>query len=462
MDIVMDRPMDEVDAAVEDEQQAQKDTSVNLMEFERIQMRRCSNRNHAMFGRNTRCRTCYPAPRSGHRLFCDNGYVYVLGGYNPQRGGSSLIQDLWAFNVYTDEWSPVRVDGKFPEEMASFSVTQSQDKNFTFMFGGTAVPFGRRASNNLYALIRCGRFDHWKWVEVPTVGEARPTPVYGQSMIYIEGDGIYIIGGTTGFQYNMDVHKLKQPLPGCLTESMLSMEWEWSFEKSGAAEIGRYRHEMIPVFEGFLIIGGGTPNSSLTLDTLLMYNVKKKTYEQQPTKQDEKYGYPLPRRCHAVVRCGDEAFVLGGCKDTLVPLEDMPDLGRVELTPLSDLWSLDLNTYQWKLLPSTLADPVFFHAAALTRDGCLYSFGGCNDRNSTIRSDRLERVWLRPPTLLHATMRQNAQRFRTLFREYDANHLQKEFSSLICRAVQYEKNGHVPEFLPEYYDDEEESDSDSD
>ncbi|KAK0396923.1 hypothetical protein QR680_001914 [Steinernema hermaphroditum] len=450
------------DQNVEKIEPSQAEYTPNLMHFERLQMRRCTNRNHALFGRNIRCRTCYPSPRSGHRMFCDNGYIYVLGGYNPQRGGNSLIQDLWAFNVYTDEWTLVKVDGKFPDEMASFSVAQNEAKNCTFMFGGTAVPFGRRASNKLYVLIRCGRFDHWRWQEVPTTGEDRPDPVYGQSMIYVEGDGIYIIGGTTGFQYNMDVYKLKQPAPGPLTEKMLTMEWEWSFEKSGAAEIGRYRHEMVPVNDGFLIIGGGTPNTSLRLDTLLMYNVEKKCYEERATKQDATYGYPYPRRCHALVRCGNNAYVVGGCKDTLVPLEDMPDLGRVELMPLDDLWSLDLTTYEWRLLSATLKVPVFFHAAALTRDGCLYTFGGCNDRNSTIRSDRLERVWLRTPTLLHLSMKHNAHRFRRLFREYDANFLQSQFSSVLWRAAESEKLGHIPEPLGDFYSDTDESDSDSD
>ncbi|TMS36534.1 hypothetical protein L596_003677 [Steinernema carpocapsae] len=205
------------------------------------------------------CDSCDPAPgaRSGHRMFCDGGYVYLLGGFNPKRDGSSLIQDLWAFNVLTDEWTKVNTTGHFPQEMASFSLAQNNNRNCTFLFGGTAVPFGQKASNKLFAATR-SRFDQWNWQEIVTVGDNRPLPIYGQSMAYIEGDGIYVIGGTTGFHYNMDVHKLKQPLPGPLTSEMLMMPWEWSLECPGTpSEPGRYRHEMVSVDGGFVIIGGG-------------------------------------------------------------------------------------------------------------------------------------------------------------------------------------------------------------
>lgn len=63
---------------------------------------------------------------------------------------------------------------------------------------------------------------------------------------------------------------------------------------------------------------------------------------------------------------------------------------------------------------TNLPVPVYFHSAALSpvkifnelknyslQDGCIYVFGGCVDEDpySQTRINRLQRVWLRPPSL---------------------------------------------------------------
>ena len=91
------------------------------------------------------------------------------------------------------------------------------------VFGGTGYPFGKllglpRVSMTAASLLtnfsgeRCSNSMHAfdfstnKWREITCGGEL-PTPRYGQSLTYKDGN-IYVMGGTSGHEYNMSVRKL--------------------------------------------------------------------------------------------------------------------------------------------------------------------------------------------------------------------------------------------------------------
>lgn len=71
------------------------------------------------------------------------------------------------------------------------------------MYGGTGSPFGHRCSNQVY-ICRLNDDDGDMW-EVTTTGQL-PTPQYGQALVYCNGY-LYVIGGTTGFEYTCDIHR---------------------------------------------------------------------------------------------------------------------------------------------------------------------------------------------------------------------------------------------------------------
>lgn len=73
-----------------------------------------------------------PRPRSGHRIACDDGYVYCFGGYNPSlllnqiertnpRWSPSrpLFRELWSFNTAKKKWKEHEIIENMPEELAS-------------------------------------------------------------------------------------------------------------------------------------------------------------------------------------------------------------------------------------------------------------------------------------------------------------------------------------------------------
>ncbi|KAL0618096.1 Kelch domain-containing protein 10, partial [Plecturocebus cupreus] len=124
-----------------------------------------------------------PPARSGHRCVADNTNLYVFGGYNPdydESGGPDnedypLFRELWRYHFATGVWHQMGTDGYMPRELASMSLVLHG--NNLLVFGGTGIPFGESNGNDVHA------------------------------MAIINGS-LYVFGGTTGYIYSTDLHKL--------------------------------------------------------------------------------------------------------------------------------------------------------------------------------------------------------------------------------------------------------------
>lgn len=310
-----------------------------------------------------------PRPRSGHRIVVDGANVYAFGGYNPDNEGDDpsnfLFKELWQFNAYTHRWTNLSMSGEIPSELASHAALLLQDK--ILVYGGTGVPFGEQISNKLYVLNV--RTRHWSLV--PTMGDL-PYQQYGQAMCYHEGH-IYVVGGTTGFEYSMDVHRLS------LTDL------SWTRLPSDMEPTRRYRHELAVHDGRILVFGGGTASSSLPLRKLPAYDTNRFTWDTLTTIGDPQHGFPSKRRCHSCVQYKDRVVVCGGHSGTRV---------------LDDIWELDLRTLQWRRLPLSLPSPVYFHSAAVAQSGQMFVFGGVTALDGTSRCNTLWSLWLVVPSLL--------------------------------------------------------------
>ena len=63
-----------------------------------------------------------PIPRSGHRIFSDGDYIYLVGGYNPKHDSQHTFTEVWRFNRLTEQWARCKtVEGLVPDCLASFS-----------------------------------------------------------------------------------------------------------------------------------------------------------------------------------------------------------------------------------------------------------------------------------------------------------------------------------------------------
>ena len=71
------------------------------------------------------------------------------------------------------------------------------------VYGGTGSPFGTTTSTDIVVCnLKSGYFT--KLAVLPS--EEEPDSLYGQAIV-LDSDGVlYTVGGTTGFQYYMDVN----------------------------------------------------------------------------------------------------------------------------------------------------------------------------------------------------------------------------------------------------------------
>lgn len=70
---------------------------------------------------------------------------------------------------------------------------------------------------------------------------------------------------------------------------------------------------------------------------------------------------------------------------------------------LSDLWKINLQTFQWTKLPAVMPEPAYFHCAAVTPAGCMYVHGGVINMSGNRRTSSLYKLWLVVPSLLELT-----------------------------------------------------------
>nr|CAD7267602.1 unnamed protein product [Timema shepardi]CAD7418290.1 unnamed protein product [Timema poppensis] len=330
-----------------------------------------------------------PKPRSGHRIVCNAHSLYSFGGYNPFipdddpsiRNDSEwletkpLFKELWSFNFATRTWKSIQCKGEVPRELASNAVLL--EGNTLMVYGGAGYPFGSFSSNKLYV---CNVGDYGQMQLVETRG-SKPLKQYGQALV-LHGTHLYTVGGTTGYEFTADVHRL----------DLSTGVWEDVHTCSGGlSEMpeGRYRHEL--AFDGtrIYVLGGGTAMQVFGLNVVPVFNVESRLWERFPTRPDSRGpppGFPEPRRCHGAAQRGAFVFICGGYNGRKV---------------FNDVWRLHLPTGQWTLMKRCrLPEPVFFHSAAVTPAGRLYSFGGISmtDANPERNAD-IQSAWLDVPSL---------------------------------------------------------------
>uniref|UniRef100_A0AAQ4Q3E5 Kelch domain-containing protein 10 n=1 Tax=Gasterosteus aculeatus aculeatus TaxID=481459 RepID=A0AAQ4Q3E5_GASAC len=319
---------------------------------------------------------CVPPARSGHRCIADSTNLYVFGGFNPnfhQAGGSEnedypLFRELWRFHFATATWQQVRTEGYMPTELASMSAVLHGSN--LLVFGGTGIPFGENNGNDLHV---CD-VQYKRWSLLNCRGK-KPNKVYGPAMVIINGH-LYVFGGTTGYLYSTDLHRL----------NLATREWTQLKPNNALSEVRRQAvsHDGQRIY----ILGGGTSLMSYSLDQIHAYNLETNYWEESVTQPDGRIGFPAARRCHSCVQVKDEVFICGGYNRELI---------------LSDMWKINLQTFQWTKLPAVMPEPAYFHCAAVTPAGCMYVHGGVVNMYGNRRSSSLYKVWLVVPSLLELT-----------------------------------------------------------
>ncbi|KAH0617205.1 hypothetical protein JD844_029031 [Phrynosoma platyrhinos] len=243
--------------------------------------------------------------------------------------------------------------------------------NNLLVFGGTGIPFGESNGNDVHVC----NVKYKRWALFNCRGK-KPNRIYGQAMAIINGS-LYVFGGTTGYIYSTDLHKL----------DLNTREWTQLKPNNMHCDMPeeRYRHEIAHDGQRIYILGGGTSWTAYSLDKIHAYNLETNTWEEIATKPYKKKEFPAARRCHSCVQIKNDVFVCGGYNGEVI---------------LGDIWKLNLQTFQWVKLPAVMPEPVYFHCAAVTPAGCMYVHGGVVDIHRNRRTGSLFKMWLVVPSLL--------------------------------------------------------------
>ncbi|KAG9489828.1 hypothetical protein GDO78_005642 [Eleutherodactylus coqui] len=199
-----------------------------------------------------------PPARSGHRCVADNTNLYVFGGYNPdydESGGPEnedypLFRELWRYHFATGTWHQMGTDGYMPRELASMSLVLHGYN--LLVFGGTGIPFGESNGNDVHVC----NVKYKRWEKLNCDGK-KPNRIYGQAMAIINGF-LYVFGGTTGYIYSTDLHRL----------DLSTREWVQLKPNNPPCDLPeeRYRHEIAHDNRRIYVLGGGTSWTAYSLD----------------------------------------------------------------------------------------------------------------------------------------------------------------------------------------------------
>ncbi|VDM67726.1 unnamed protein product [Strongylus vulgaris] len=127
-----------------------------------------------------------------------------------------------------------------------------------------------------------------------------------------DANSFYVIGGTTGHVFFLDVDKL----------AFINGKWTWSNQVQATPnDEGRYRLETVLHEDIIYLFGGGRPDYVTEFQNLTVFDTKNRKFLEVPTYPDEEWirtntdqdGFPQGRRCHSVTKWKNKAIMVGGC-----------------------------------------------------------------------------------------------------------------------------------------------------
>lgn len=332
-----------------------------------------------------------PRARSGHRMVADdNGDLYSFGGFNALRPKDEsdlstdpnwqrfkpLFQELWKFNRRTKKWKKINSTGDVPDKLVSHCMCYYDGK--IIVYGGTGLPYGENSSNKLtiYHIDK----NHWELIEPVSEPHRSPSEMYGQACVCDERNGeLYIVGGTNGSQYSLDVHKF----------NFLTKRWTALYKSMDVQfEPGcRYRHEIALYNNKLYVFGGSTSNTFYGFEKLPTFDLETHQWSYTPTRGHQENGeseWPRARKCHSLSILGNDCYISGGLHDNSV---------------CAGVWHINLEDLAWSPITRRIPYPVYFHAAAISKDARLTIFGGVQTTKGDIRNNKLTSIWLKIPSL---------------------------------------------------------------
>lgn len=132
-----------------------------------------------------------PSARNNHATFVYNNRLYIHGGHD----GTKWLNDLWAYDPVTNDWSVPHITGDLPSPRACHTTTLLNRK--VYMYGGFD---GKTCFSDLDILD----LDTWSWIRPRVHGN--PPQARNAQTVTVVGNSLFLFGGHSGNKHLRDVH----------------------------------------------------------------------------------------------------------------------------------------------------------------------------------------------------------------------------------------------------------------
>jgi N-acetylneuraminic acid mutarotase len=253
-----------------------------------------------------------PSAREDHTWTVIDDVAYLFGG----RTADGPANDLWAFNLTTNEWHELHPSGTTPEPRFGHTATAVPGVGLVIWSGQ-----GDRFFDDIWAYDPA--VDAWH--QLPSFG-AVPDARYG-SCASLGPDGrLWISHGFTQDDGRFDDTRAYDFATG-----------EWTDETpSGERPVKRCLHDCYWSDAGQLILYGGQTTGVLALGDIWSYDPQAQAWAQGPETS------AAPRQLYAIAaggppnQMGSDAIVFGGGSVDRGYLSDLVQISSESLTVISD------------------------------------------------------------------------------------------------------------------------------
>jgi len=251
-----------------------------------------------------------PISRTNHSMHAIGTKLYVFGG----QGEEGKLNDMWSFDIQTNRWSPVNMEGVVPEPRSGYSSCTVGDR--IYLFGG-------EGTNQLYQDFHIFDANSLEWSSVTGVDwpSARKDACMACSFPYF---GIF--GGTTVNGYDGDLYYIDLRYKNV---TLLSTAEE---DKAGPGTLAHSECWAYPSGDDVVMmvaIGetlGETPN-----EAIFTYSLNQQSWQ--------KVGKTQSMSQAAAISTGNKLLIAGGEKWGFVPYLEVYtyDIASGETTVLGKL-----------------------------------------------------------------------------------------------------------------------------
>ena len=244
--------------------------------------------------------------------------LYVFGGYDGRKNHNSLL----TFDIHTQEWSTIVVQGDVPPGRNGHSATLAVDK--IVVIGGW-LGSGPLAAQDVWILdVANPNCISWEFLEIK--GEP-PGPCNMHSADFLANKNeVYVFRGGNGREYLNDLHAL----------NVKTKVWR-TVHPSGQAPQQRANHSSAVIAHELFIFGGW--NGKERLNDLFILDSRTETWSAPSISGN----LPHPRAGMSLTALRGRLYLFGGSGSSSKCFDDLQILDRRELRWL-DITTGDMET----------------------------------------------------------------------------------------------------------------------